>query len=42
MRTIKFRGKRCDNGEWIYGYYVSNDALHVFGLMHLILIAIFL
>lgn len=21
MRTIKFRGKRCDNGEWAYGYY---------------------
>lgn len=21
MRTIKFRGKRVDNGEWIYGYY---------------------
>lgn len=21
MRTIKFRGKRCDDGEWVYGYY---------------------
>lgn len=21
MRTIKFRGKRLDNGEWVYGYY---------------------
>lgn len=21
MRTIKFRGKRFDNGEWVYGYY---------------------
>lgn len=21
MRPIKFRGKRCDNGEWAYGYY---------------------
>lgn len=20
MRTIKFRGKRLDNGQWIYGY----------------------
>jgi uncharacterized phage protein (TIGR01671 family) len=20
MRTIKFRGKRVDNGEWVYGY----------------------
>ena len=22
MREIKFRGKRFDNGEWVYGYYV--------------------
>ena len=22
MRTIKFRGKRLDNGEWVYGYGV--------------------
>lgn len=22
MRTIKFRGKRIDNEEWVYGYYV--------------------
>jgi uncharacterized phage protein (TIGR01671 family) len=21
MRTIKFRGKRIDNEEWVYGYY---------------------
>lgn len=21
MRDIKFRGKRIDNGEWVYGYY---------------------
>lgn len=21
MRTIKFRGKRLDNGAWVYGYY---------------------
>ena len=21
MREIKFRGKRVDNGEWMYGYY---------------------
>ncbi len=23
MRTIKFRGKRIDNGEWVYGDYVT-------------------
>lgn len=22
MRDIKFRGKRIDNGEWVYGYLV--------------------
>ncbi len=21
MRPIKFRGKRVDNGEWVYGYF---------------------
>lgn len=22
MREVKFRGKRVDNGEWTYGYYI--------------------
>ena len=24
-RVVKFRGKRVDNGEWVVGYYWSND-----------------
>ena len=24
MREIKFRGKRVDNGEWVYGYLINN------------------
>lgn len=34
MRDIKFRGKRVDNGEWGYGYYVrtteENDDYSLF------------
>ena len=25
MRDILFRGKRCDNGEWVQGFYVRAD-----------------
>jgi len=28
MREIKFRGKRKDNGEWVYGYYVYSPKSH--------------
>ena len=27
MREIKFRGKRLDNGEWLYGYMIGNDVI---------------
>lgn len=26
MRTIKFRGKRLDNGEWVYGSLLQGEA----------------
>ena len=25
MREILFRGKRCDNSEWVQGYYIRAD-----------------
>lgn len=35
MKTITFRGKRTDNGEWVYGYYFKDMAegrtYHVIG-----------
>jgi uncharacterized phage protein (TIGR01671 family) len=27
-RTIKFRGKRTDNGQWVYGYYAVLQEKH--------------
>lgn len=32
MRKIKFRGKRKDNGEWVYGYYRKYKGRHQIGL----------
>lgn len=26
MREYKFRGKRLDNGEWVYGWYLQTSA----------------
>jgi uncharacterized phage protein (TIGR01671 family) len=28
MRDIRFRGKRIDNGEWVYGNYVNDNQGH--------------
>jgi len=27
-RSVEFRGKRKDNGEWVYGYYVKLEDKH--------------
>lgn len=29
MREILFRGKRKDNGEWVYGCYVFQNGKHI-------------
>ena len=33
MREIKFRGKRVDNGEWVFGHYCTD---YYDGIRHLI------
>ena len=38
MREIKFRGKRVDNSEWVFGYYVVHDmSLTNHDMRHLII-----
>jgi len=29
MREIIFRGKRIDNGEWVYGHYIRNEHMGI-------------
>ena len=31
MRQIKFRGKRIDNGEWVYGNLIRMESSHKYG-----------
>ncbi len=32
MRTIRFKGKRPENGEWVYGsFYEDGDVAYMFG-----------
>lgn len=38
MRQIKFRGKRIDNGEWVYGYYLVDDSSTHPTPLHLIIV----
>jgi len=34
MREIKFRGKRKDNGEWVFGAYVHNGGVNPYIISH--------
>lgn len=36
MRTIKFRGKRIDNGEWVYGYLFKLNHTELEGKIYII------
>ena len=36
MRDIKFRGKRVDNGEWVYGKYYNGPVYRVSKIEHCI------
>lgn len=36
MMEIKFRGKRVDNGEWVYGYYLVSGKNHHSPNLHFI------
>lgn len=35
-REILFRGKRIDNGEWVYGFYIESSKEHHLGKRSLI------